>query len=73
MAFDYAIPKSTWAPTAPPLRGPDGQIVPTFKKVRTCPRSKSLGDRNRRHIKVTVHDGVEYTYHATKGWRARKV
>lgn len=73
MKFNYAIPKSKWKPKSPPLRGPDGLIVPTFEKVRTCPRNKSLGHRNRRHIKVVVDNGMEHTYHATKGWKARKL
>lgn len=72
MPFNYGIPKSQWKPTVPALRGPDGQIVPTFTKVRNHSRKSSLGDRNRRHITVKVADGVEYTLHATKGWRERK-
>ena len=70
--FGYEIPRAKYEPASPPLRAPDGRVVPTFTKVRTCPRKTSLGERNRRHIVTKVVEGREYFYHATKGWRERK-
>lgn len=70
MSFNYAIPRSTWKDDS--FRGASGEIIPRVKKVRKATRKKTLGQRNRRHIKEITVDGMEHTYHATKGWRARK-
>lgn len=70
--FGYEIPRAKFKPASPPLRAPDGRIVPTWTKIRACPRKTKLGERNRRHIVTKVRDGREYTLHATKGWRERK-
>ncbi|WP_424140406.1 hypothetical protein [Roseomonas chloroacetimidivorans] len=31
------------------------------------------GDRNRRVMAEFTRDGIEYSYHATKGWRRKRV
>lgn len=42
-------------------------------KVRRVKRTLSKGKFERRYIAQTRIDGVEYAYHATKGWRSRYV
>jgi hypothetical protein len=72
MSFKFEIPRAKFKEASPPLRAPDGRIVPTLTKIRTCPRKTTLGQRNRRHIITKTVDGKECIYHATKGWRVRK-
>lgn len=67
--FNYAIPRAKFKGATPPLRAPDGRIIPTFKKIRRCSKR---GTTRRRHIVKVIRDGREYTYHATKGWRVNK-
>lgn len=33
----------------------------------------NLGQPNRRILGVTVIDGVEHSYHATEGWRSKRI
>ena len=36
-------------------------------------RRQLAGTDNRRIVSETVRDGVERVYHATKGWRTRRI
>ena len=69
--FKYAIPAAKYKPDA--IRATDGTLIPTLKKIRPARRLTKLGQTNRRIISVRVENGVEYSYHATKGWRTRSV
>lgn len=85
MAFDFAIPKANYKADA--IRGLDGELIHTLKKVRPARRKTKLGALNRRHIsegEETRKTGeflngrqvvarYEHTYHATEGWRSRRV
>lgn len=40
------------------------------KRIRPC-KASTTGQPNRRIIVDKTIDGVEYRYHATKGWRVK--
>lgn len=67
--FNFAIPRATFKPDA--IRGTDGNLIHTLKRIRPCRRKTSLGSIKRRIIvRKKMPDGSEYEYHATKGWRS---
>lgn len=60
----HAGPRKPQMDGETPGIGPSGAVL----RLRRClPR----GEKNRRLIAEKTIDGVEYSYHATKGWRRR--
>lgn len=68
-----------WAAMCRAFLGDDAAVIKTTtgrgRQPKTQPTGRIgvKGSRHRRQIAARVIDGRAWTYHATKGWRSRRI